>query len=119
MIVMFSSPFRHVLNLVWSRVITCLGPVTSSFFRVGTVSSCLCNFCSKELYLLQPFLRDYRNQIFFLSTVAFLIVGEHKCVVRLAALSEEKCLGGEERALARACKAHQQRTTQRLHMAYK
>lgn len=119
MIVMFSSPFRHVLNLLWSRVITCLSPVTSGFFRVGTVSSCLCNFCSKELYLLQPFLRNYRNQIFFLSTVAFLIVGEHKCVVRLAPLSEEKCLGGEERALARACKARQQRTTQRLHMAYK
>lgn len=83
------------------------------------MSSCLCNFYSKELYLLQPFLRNYRNQNFFLNSGAFLIVREDKCGVRLAALSEEKYLGGEERALARACKAHQQKMTQKLHMACK
>ena len=39
--------------------------------------------------------------------------------VRLAALSEEEYAGGEEQVLARARKAHQQRTTERLLMACK
>lgn len=79
-----------------------------------------CHSCGDELYLLVPFLRHYRNQIFFLSIVAFLTVPKDKYANSLATLSEEKRLVGEEGALVdKGLQSHTQVTTQKLHMAFK